>query len=515
MSRTILELRNITKVFPGVKALDHVNFSLEEGEIHALMGENGAGKSTLIKIVTGIYQPDEGEILLDGKPIVFKDPRDVFQHSINVVHQERNLIPTFTVAENIMLEEYSANPFSRINEKAINEKAMEYIDAVGLNISPTKSVETLTAGKKQLVEIAKALSSNAKIILLDEPTASISQKEVGDLLDLVRRLRDRGVSFIFVSHKLEEVMSLVDRVTVLRDGKNAKGAGTPDVAVPIKELTRDGLITLMVGRTEEFRSLEHREFKDKEVVLEAKELRSVDSPKPKSFQLHKGELLGWYGLVGAGRTEFARALIGYDPPIAGEEYINGEKVEVTSIQQMQRHKLYYLSENRKEEGLFLEQTIIQNISSSILERIKNKLGFINRKEEEEIAKKFVEELSIKTPSLKQLVGNLSGGNQQKVSLAKGLSVEPDIIIIDEPTVGVDVKTKSEIHRLMYELTEAGKSVICITSELPELIAIADRVVVFRDGVIKGEMDNTKNYDEMSKKIMEMIMGAPETLSSNA
>ncbi len=506
MSKTILELRNITKTFPGVKALDRVNFSLEEGEIHALMGENGAGKSTLIKIVTGVYQPDEGTILLDGKPISFKDPREVFQHGINVVHQERNLIPTFTVAENIMLEQYSEKTFSKINEKQINEKAQEYIDAVGLDISPTKSVESLTAGKKQLVEIAKALSSNARIILLDEPTASISQKEVADLLNLIRRLKERGVSFIFVSHKLEEVMNLADRVTVLRDGKNAKGAGTSDVAVPIKDLSRDELITMMVGRTEEFKSAEMRDFTDREVVLETRDLRSVDSPKPKSFKLHKGELLGWYGLVGAGRTEFARAMIGYDPPIGGEELINGKPVKVKSIRQMaHQNKLYYLSENRKEEGLFLDQNIKANIASSILDKIKTAIGFINRKKEEEVAKKFVEELEIKTPSLKQLVGNLSGGNQQKVSLAKGLSVDPDIIIIDEPTVGIDIKTKSDFHRLMFGLTEQGKSVICITSDLPELVQIADRVIVFRDGVIKGELMNTKNYEEMSVKIMDMIM----------
>jgi len=507
MSETILELRNITKTFPGVKALDDVSFELKRGEIHALMGENGAGKSTLIKIITGVYQPNEGTIFLKGKPVTFKDPREVFKHGINVVHQERNLIPTFTVAENIMLEQYSEKMFSRVNQKYINEKAEEYIKAVGLDVPATKGVENLSAGQKQLVEIAKALSSNAEIILLDEPTASISQKEVTQLLALIERLRDEGCTFIFVSHKLEEVMHLADRVTVLRDGKNARNAETGELSVSINDLTREKLITLMVGRTEEFKSVEMRDFSNAEVVLESKGIRSVDAPKPKDFKLHKGELLGWYGLVGAGRTEFARAMIGYDPPLEGELLIHGKPVKVKNIRQMQeQHKLYYLSENRKEEGLFLEQSIKQNIASSILYKIKGFLGFIDTSKEEEVAKEYRKKLEIKTPSLNQLVGNLSGGNQQKVSIAKGLSAQPDIVIIDEPTVGVDIKTKAEIHRLMFQLTEDGKSVICITSDLPELVQIADRVIVFRDGVIKGELMNNKNYEDMSVKIMNLIMG---------
>jgi len=502
----ILELKDITKVFPGVKALDNVDFSLKKGEVHALVGENGAGKSTLVKILTGVYQPNEGLIFFNNQKISLLNPREAFTYGINVVHQERNLVPTFTVAENIMIEQYCEKMTSTINQKKINQDAKKYIDLVGLDIEPTKNVEELSVGKKQLVEIAKALSSDAKILLLDEPTASISVKEAEDLLELIRKLRDKGVTFIFVSHKLEEVFAIADTVTVLRDGKNVKAAGINDVYVPIKDLSRDQLITMMVGRTKEFKAFEDRDFSDKEIVLEAKMLRSVDSPNPKSFKIYKGELLGWYGLVGAGRTEFARTLIGYDPPIEGEEFINGEKVVVKNIKQMQnKHKLYYLSENRKEEGLFLDHTIKVNISSSILNKIKNRLGMLNFKKEQEVANKFKEELDIKTPSINQVVNNLSGGNQQKVSLAKGLSVEPDIFIIDEPTVGIDIKTKAEIHRLMYNLTKEGKSIICITSDMQEIIQIADRIVVFKAGKIKGELKNTKVYGEMSKRIMKLIM----------
>jgi ribose transport system ATP-binding protein len=503
---TILELKNITKIFPGVRALDKVDFKVKEGEIHALMGENGAGKSTLIKIITGVFRQNDGDMFVGGNEVSFSSPRDAFNSGINVVHQERNLFPTFTVAENIMIEHYTDRIMRRINDRDINKAAEKYIDMVGLKISPTKNVETLSAGQQQLIEIAKALSSEAKIILLDEPTSSISVNEAEMLIELIKKLRGQGMSFIFVSHKIEEVMGLADTVTVLRDGRNVKTAGKEEISVPIKDLTRDDLITRMVGRTREFQSLEMRDFDKAEVVLETKDLRSADSPKPKSFKLKKGELLGWYGLVGAGRTEFARTLIGSDPIIEGEQYINGKKVRVKDITQtLNKHKICYLSENRKEEGLFLDHNVRINITSSILKKLRGFLFFLNPRKEQEVAQRFAKELEIKTPSLKQTVRNLSGGNQQKVALSKGLAVDPDILIIDEPTVGIDIKTKSEIHRIMYDITEKGKSVICITSDMPEIVQLADRIIVFKDGVITGELINNKNYDDMSKKIMNLIM----------
>lgn len=503
---TILELQGITKIFPGVVALDNVDFSVKEGEIHALMGENGAGKSTLIKIITGVFKPNAGRMLLNGKEVCFNSPEDAFSAGINVVHQERNLFPTFSVAENIMIEHYCDKILKPIHQKEINKAAQKYIDMVGLDIKATECVENLSAGKKQLIEIAKALSSDAKLILLDEPTASISVNEADMLIDLIKKLRNNGISFIFVTHKIEEVFALADSITVLRDGKNAVSVLTGEISSPVKTLTRDELITRMVGRTKEFRSENSRDFTDAETVLETKNLRSVYSPLPKSFHLKKGELLGWYGLVGAGRTEFARVLIGFDPAIEGEEYINGKKVKAKSILQTQsKYKICYLSENRKEEGLFLDHSVKNNITSTILSKIKGPLGILNLKKEAEIAQHYQTDLQIKTPSLKQLVRNLSGGNQQKVSLGKGLAVEPDILIIDEPTVGIDIKTKAEIHKLMYNLTTKQKSVICITSDMPELIQISDRIIVFKDGEIMGEMENTKVYEEMSKRVMNLIM----------
>ena len=503
---TILELQGITKIFPGVVALDKVNFTVKEGEIHALMGENGAGKSTLIKIITGVFKPNEGTMLLNGQEVSFNSPQDAFSSGINVVHQERNLFPTFSVAENIMIEHYCDKVIKPIHQKEINKAAQKYIDMVGLDVKATECVENLSAGKKQLIEIAKALSSDAKLILLDEPTASISVNEADMLINLIKKLRDKGISFIFVTHKIEEVFALADSITVLRDGKNAVSAGTGEISSPVKTLTRDELITRMVGRTKEFRSLEIRDFSNAETVLETKDLRSVYSPMPKSFRLKKGELLGWYGLVGAGRTEFARTLIGFDPAIEGEEYINGKKVKAKSILQTQtKYRICYLSENRKEEGLFLDHSVKNNITSTILKSIVGPLGFLNLKKEAEIAQTYRDELQIKTPSLKQLVRNLSGGNQQKVSLGKGLAVEPDILIIDEPTVGIDIKTKAEIHKLMHNLTTKNKSVICITSDMPELIQISDRIIVFKDGEIMGELANTKVYEEMSKRVMNLIM----------
>ena len=503
---TVLELKNITKIFPGVRALDNVDFSVKEGEIHALMGENGAGKSTLINIITGVFKQNEGKMFVNGKEVSFNSPRDAFNAGIDVVHQERNLFPTFTVAENIMIEHYTDRMMRRINEREINRAAQKYIEMVGLKIPPTKSFESLSVGQQQLIEIAKALSSEAKIILLDEPTSSISVNEAEMLIGLIKKLRDQGISFIFVSHKIEEVMGLADAVTVLRDGRNVRTPGTGEISVPIKNLTREELITRMVGRTREFQSLEMRKFDKADVVLETRDLRSVDSPKPKSFKLRKGELLGWYGLVGAGRTEFARAIIGYDVAIGGEQYVNGRKVKARNITQtLNNNRICYLSENRKEEGLFLDHTVRDNISSAVLKKLRGILFLLSPKKELSLAQKFADELEIKTPSLKQTVRNLSGGNQQKVSLSKGLAVEPEILIIDEPTVGIDIKTKSEIHRIMYDLTEKGKSVICISSDMPEIVQLADRIIVFRDGMITGELINTKDYDDMSKKIMNLIM----------
>ncbi|NEU30195.1 sugar ABC transporter ATP-binding protein [bacterium LRH843] len=497
----ILELRNITKSFPGVKALSDVTLSLKKGEVHALMGENGAGKSTLIKVISGVHQEDDGMVLLSGKQVKFKDPHDAIELGINVVHQERNLVPTFTVAENILLERITNKSLSMVDKKQLYSDAEKYIDMVGLNVSPYTNVDALSAGQKQLIEIAKALSSDAQIILLDEPTASISYDEVQKLLQTIKELQNKGVTFLYVSHKLEEVFQIANSVTVIRDGKNA-GPRTP-----IEEIDRDKLITMMVGRTENKRNFPIREIKkDREASLNVVDLNSRDSLKKNSFKLYKGEIMGWYGLVGSGRTELARVLTGVDPGLNGEIYINGKKVEIKSVKDaLYRYGISYISENRKEEGLFLMHPIFTNVAASIWNKIRNRFYTVSSKAEKVLAEEYRTDLQIKTPTVTQIVGNLSGGNQQKVSIGKGLTTDPEIIIFDEPTVGIDVKTKAEIHNLIWELAEKGKSIIVISSDMPEMIDLVDRILVFRNGEITGEITNNKDYNTMSKGIMEKII----------
>ena len=507
IKRTILELKNISKSFPGVKALDNVSLRLNEGEVLALVGENGAGKSTLIKIITGIYTPDEGEVYLYSKKVTMANSRKAFENGINAVHQERNLINTFTVAENILMEKITRKMLSKVNIKLINEEASKYLKIVGLDVLPDQNVDSLCAGQKQMLEIARSLSSDARLIMLDEPTASISMKEAEILLDTVRKLREQGLSFIYVSHKLEEVFSIADSVCVIRDGKNAG----PILAT--KELDRNKLITMMIGRSENTKGYPPRDMSNQHVVLEAKEISSKLCPHKCSFKLHQGEILGWYGLVGAGRTEVARQIIGFDQIIKGQLYINGKTVKIKSPKDaLKKIHIAYISENRNEEGLFLIHSIKTNISSSIWQKISNRIGLLDIKKEKVTAEKYKSELEIKTPDVNQLVNNLSGGNRQKVSISKSLAVSPEILIIDEPTVGIDVKTKAEIYNIIWKLSQEGMPIIIISSDMPELIRISDRMLVFRDGYIIGELNNSKDYDTMSKKIMEYIVNRNIVLS---
>ena len=494
-----LELKNITKSFPGVKALDDVSISIRPGEVHALMGENGAGKSTIIKVICNVYKQDSGDILMNGEKVHFNSPSDVFHSGISVVHQERNLIPTFTVGENIMFDRISSKDSKMINWKSIYKDSQKYLDMVGLDISPYQNVEGLSAGKKQMIEIARALAFDAKLLILDEPTASISIKEAETLLDMIRRLQAQGMTFIYVSHKIEEVFAIANSVTVLRDGKNAC------MGLPITELDRDKLIYLMVGRTENKSGYPIRNMMSENVALETKELKSKNSLKPNSFQLYKGEILGFYGLVGAGRTELIRALIGFDSAIKGEVLIDGTPVKIRSVKDaLQKYGIVYVSENRQEEGLFLQHDIVSNIAVSIWSRLCNKMGIVQKEKEREYATEYVKKLEIKTPSIFQTVNNLSGGNKQKVCIAKGLVTKPNILIFDEPTVGIDIKTKEEIHDLIWGLAQQGDSIIVISSDLPEIIKLADRILVFRNGQICGELHNDKDYQSNSQQIMDTI-----------
>lgn len=499
----MLELKNISKIFPGVKALDNVSLSFKKGEIHALMGENGAGKSTLMKIITGIYQPDMGGVYLDGTKVEMKSYRDAVDHEISMVSQEIQIIPEATVAENIVLDRIDKfQKGRRIDWNQINETAKKYLDMVGLDVSPVEKIQHLTAAQKQLIQIAKALSAQAQYILLDEPTSSLTTYESNNLIKLVKVLKENGVGVIFVSHKIEEVMELCDVISVLRDGKYV---GTKSC----KEITRQDIVKMMIGREE---STEHMGFLDvqDEVVLEVKDAVAYGRAKGESFKLKKGEILGFYGLVGSGRTELASLIAGIDKMDSGEILVHGQKAHITSVQDsIEKYKIGYVSENRKEEGLILDFSVGENLSIAILPQIINKFRKIDIKEENKIIDFMVNKMKVKTPSVKTSVGSLSGGNQQKVSIGKWLAANCDILIIDEPTVGVDVGAKKYIHDLIWSLAkEEGKSIILISSDMPEMITLARRILVFKDQEIVGEINDLneteRKYEDVSLEIGRLM-----------
>lgn len=499
----MLELKHISKIFPGVKALDNVSLTFKTGEIHALMGENGAGKSTLMKIITGIYQPDLGEIYLDGAKVQMRNFRDAVAHDINMVSQEIQVIPDATVAENIILDRIDKfKKGIKVNWKQVNETAKQYLEMVGLSISPTDKIEHLTAAQKQLIQIAKALSSNAKYILLDEPTSSLTTYESNNLIKIVKKLKEQQVGIIFVSHKIEEVIELCDKVSVLRDGKYV---GTKDCT----GIKRQDIVKMMIGREEAQEHLGFLNVKN-EKVLEAKNITTYGQFDKVNFYLKKGEILGFYGLVGSGRTELARLLMGADKMDQGEIFINGKKAAISSIQDsLETYKLGYVTENRKEEGLMLDFSVGSNVTVTVWSRIINAIRKIDTKEEKKIVQSMIDKMKIKTPTADTKVGSLSGGNQQKVSIGKWLAANCDILIIDEPTVGVDVGAKKYIHDLIWSLAkEEGKSIILISSDMPEMITLARRILVFKDQKITGEIADLnrveKNYEEVSDEIGRLM-----------
>lgn len=498
-STPALELRGIRKAFPGVLALDDVSLVLRPGEIHALVGENGAGKSTLLKIVTGVYQPDAGTVSVAGQEVRFRSPHDAIQAGIGVVHQERNLIPKFSIAENITIENPPVRGRQFVDYAQINQEAKRWLDVIQLDLDPTTPVERLSVAQMQLVEIAKALSLQSRILLLDEPTASITPHEVAVLTEILRQLRAQGVAILFVSHKLEEIFALCDRVTVLRDGKLAA------FDVDVRDLDRDRLVTLMIGRAERVSEFATRPVDRGSPQLEVRNLSASSGARDVSFALYPGEILGLYGLVGAGRSELARVLIGDGEMTTGQLLVKGQPVQVDSPRDaLERHGIGYVSENRQTEGLILPHSVQANVAVTIWGRIKNRLGWIQGRRERATVAPYVDRLQVKTPSLSQVVGNLSGGNQQKVSLAKWLAAQTEILIIDEPTVGIDVKTKQEIHELIWELAGRGLSVLLISSDMPEMIRLADRILVMKGHRIVGAVENSRDYEEMSEEIMRFI-----------
>jgi len=501
----MLELRHISKSFPGVRALDDVSVAFAPGEIHALVGENGAGKSTLMKIICGIYRADAGEVFLDGQRVHSRDYRQSLSMGIDIVHQEIQIVRENTVAESIMLDKLvTYGPTGIINWRAVNERARQYMEMVGLDVPPTALMKGLSAAQKRLTQIARALAANARVILLDEPTSTLTKHEAQTLFGILNDLKKTGVVLVFVSHKFEEVFAVCDRVSVLRDGRHV---GTK----PTGELGRQELIRMMIGRECKEDHLGRVHFNREKEVLRVEGLTCHGKIEDASFSLREGEILGLYGLVGAGRTEMARVLIGEDRMDSGRVIVRGEVANIRSIaDSLYRYRIGYLTENRKEEGLLLKDTVRANLTITVWPRMVNKLTrWISARQEDDTAHKMVQDLAIRTPGLAQIVENLSGGNQQKVSLAKWLAADCDVLIIDEPTVGVDVGAKEQIHRLIHRLAERDRrSIILISSDMPEIVRLANRILVFRDRRIVGEVDDVDNpdrtYDEISMAIGEYL-----------
>ena len=492
-----LAITGTSKAFPGVQALDDVSLTLEPGSIHALLGENGAGKSTLIKIITGVHRPDAGTMALDGEAVQFASPRESIARGISAVHQERNLIPRFSVAENIMLERLPAHA-GIVDYREVREAARRFMAPLGLDIDPETPVRNLSVARMQLVEIAKALSLDARLLVLDEPTASITPHETETLFRLLRELRDKGVAILFVSHKLDEVFQLCDSVTVLRDGRNACASR------PLEGLDRASVVRLMIGRDEQpVRRTERTATGAPVLALRgvATELghRGID------LDVRAGEILGLYGLVGAGRTELAKAIIGAAKVTAGEVQVDGRAVTIDSVATaLARHRIGYVSEDRKHEGLILMHSVRRNVAVTVWRRITRALGWLPSAAERDAVTPFIRRLQVRTPSLAQPVALLSGGNQQKVSVAKWLAAEVRTLIIDEPTVGIDIQTKGYLHELIHELAANGTAIILISSDMPEMISLADRIVVMSEFRVVGEVGNTRDPAQMGEAIMARI-----------
>ncbi len=490
-----LRMVNISKYFPGVKALDRVTFTVNQGEVHALVGENGAGKSTLMKILAGALQPDEGEIYLEGEKVFIPTPQSAWERGISIIYQELNLLPDLNVVQNIFLGREHRGRLRVLSYSTMIREAESLLARVGVGIAPQTMVRNLSVAQQQQVEIAKALSLNAKILVMDEPTASLSETEVEKLFGIIRDLKSKGVTIVYISHRLEEVFRIADRVTVLKDGKCI---GTYSIG----ELDRDKLVKLMVGRS----FSETFPEKAKETGPMVVEVRNLSVPrilKNVNFSVRAGEIVGFFGLVGSGRTDLAKALFGFYPHYSGEIVVKGKTVKLHSPQRAIAEGVGFAPEDRKSEGLCLGLSVKDNCVMAVLDEMRSTF-FLNRRRETGLVQKFVADLRIKTPHFYQRVQNLSGGNQQKVVLAKWLATRPDFLIFDEPTRGIDVGAKQEIYHLMRQLASQGKAILMISSELPEVIGMSDRIYVMHDGAIVREFGWGERVDE--ERIMYFAAG---------
>ena len=499
MSEYILELKKISKSFSGVEVLHDVSFALRPGEVHALLGENGAGKSTLVKIITGVHQPDRGEILLKEEPVHFGDARESRQAGIAAIYQELSLFPDLDVAENIFVGRQPVGGVGQVDWRKMYSEAGQLLESLGVKLDLKQKARMLSIAQQQMVEIARAFSIHARILIMDEPTSSLTLHEVDDLFRLVRRLREQGTAVIFISHRLDELFALADRVTVLRDGSYVDTKS-------MKDVTRDDLIRMMVGRTIT-NLFPKQDVTAGNVILKVENLTRAGSFSDVSFELRRGEIVGLAGLVGAGRTNVARAIFGVEPPTSGSIRIDGRDVSITSPQQAIALGLAYVPEDRQLHGLIPAMSLTPNISLPMLPHYAQR-GWLRDKLERKSAYDAALQMEVRANNVWQLARELSGGNQQKVVLAKWLSTNPRILILDEPTRGIDVGTKAAIHGLMSKLAAEGMAILMISSELPEILGMSDRVIVMREGHVTGHFSRAEATQEniISAATQNVVIG---------
>ncbi|MBA3072514.1 MAG: sugar ABC transporter ATP-binding protein [Anaerolineae bacterium] len=502
MTPAIIEMKGITKDFNHIRVLDHINFELLQGEIHALLGENGAGKSTLMKILRGIYQPEEGEILISGKTVTINSPSESRSNGISMVFQEFSLVPSLTVAQNIFLTRETRSKIGLINDRADENKASLLLHEMGVDIDPSLPVEQLSTGFKQLTEIVAALSQDAQILILDEPTASLTHSETMTLFGLLRKLKERGISIIYISHRMEEIFQIADRITILRDGKNI-------VTEEVHNLSIQQVIEHILGHksVQDIKKSKYIFDATSIPLLEVNNLNCVHGVKDVSFKLYAGEVLGVAGLMGSGRTELAQTLFGITPAQSGEIKVKGKSIKIDSAESAMKARIAFIPEDRRLQGLSMLHTIKENFELPMinLKRLSKYKLFVDDRKCSNLANDYVKKLNIKCDSIDKEIRLLSGGNQQKVVISKWLSTEPEILIMDEPTAGVDIGTKTEIVEMARNLANEGKGVVIISSELQELLSISDRIVIVKNGSIVDEMLRSEIQSE--DRLHQILQGA--------